>query len=145
MPVMTRKAELTAAGCGFESVAQLPHGFRNTRLQDGSKPFRVSLCPIPFQCVELDNSAAARALFKCPCESAHSTESGNSIMAFPMTASTICHSIRPELLLFVTPRVPATNGPLISTDSMSVSKAQLLTVVQNSHANGTSTPHSTEC
>jgi hypothetical protein len=55
------------------------------------------------------------------------------------------HSMRPELLLFVNPRVPAANGPSIFTDSMSESTAQFFTFVQKFHANSGVTWQEREC
>jgi len=72
-------------------------------------------------------------------------DSGNSITALPTRTSTRRHSMRPELLLFVNPRAPAPNGPSISTDSTSASRAQFLTLVQKFHANSTVTSQSAEC
>ena len=52
-------------------------------------------------------------------------ERGNSITALPTWASTIVHATRPYLFVLVDPRVPAVNGPSISTDSTSGANVQL--------------------
>src|SRR5215472_8016842 len=71
---------------------------------------------------------------------------GNSSTAcFGGVTSAIRHSILPELLLWVVPRVPARKGPESSTDSTSASIFQLSTLVQKFHANSGETGHSTEC
>ena len=73
MPVLTGNAGLAGAGRSFDSIAELPHACRNIRLQGGTYCIRVSLCLIPLQRAELRNSAASRALFKCPRESPYRT------------------------------------------------------------------------
>jgi hypothetical protein len=59
--------------------------------------------------------------------------------------SVIRQSILPELLLRVTPQVPAANAPRISIESTSASSAQFLTFVQKFQANWIETEQSIAC
>ena len=70
---------------------------------------------------------------------------GNSRTALPGCNSATRHSIRPELLVCVTPLTPTANGPSSCTEMMSASSVQLLTFVQKFHANSFETEHSTVC